>query len=299
MRIRTPGKVCENLWFLGREESCVYLVEGRDESMIISGGCSYIVPDLLQQIKTFQIDESRIAKLLLLHSHFDHIGIAPFFKNRYPNLTLIASGRTWEVLKKPKVIEITNETSRRTTNSMGMLLACANLELDWQTHISGLSVSQGDQIDLGGVEISIYETPGHSSCSISAYIPKYQALFPSDGGGIPFEETITILGTSNYTQFQQSLEKLKALDVKFLCSDHYGYITGKESREYIKRAIHMAGEKRALIENIYLNSKDIDTTVDKLVKIYQAENTSNLVSSEVYKSVYRQMVTHIVGMGKP
>ena len=40
MHIRNPGKVRDGLWYLGHEESGVYLLEGRDESMVISGGMS-------------------------------------------------------------------------------------------------------------------------------------------------------------------------------------------------------------------------------------------------------------------
>ena len=38
MRIREPGRVCEGLWFLGHKESGVYLLEGKNHSMFISGG---------------------------------------------------------------------------------------------------------------------------------------------------------------------------------------------------------------------------------------------------------------------
>jgi len=55
MRIRKPGKVNERIWFLGREESGVYLLEGTNDSMIMSGGMSYIVPDLLQQFGEFAL----------------------------------------------------------------------------------------------------------------------------------------------------------------------------------------------------------------------------------------------------
>lgn len=70
MRIRKPGKVRERLWFLGRCESGVYLLEGKDGFMIISGGMSYIVPDILEQFEEFCIEEKEIKKLLILHSHF-------------------------------------------------------------------------------------------------------------------------------------------------------------------------------------------------------------------------------------
>jgi glyoxylase-like metal-dependent hydrolase (beta-lactamase superfamily II) len=93
MRIRKPGKVHERIWFLGREESGVYLLEGDDGSMMVSGGMSYIVSDILQQFKEFNIDENRIKKLLVLHSHFDHVGIIPFFKRRHPKMEVYASER--------------------------------------------------------------------------------------------------------------------------------------------------------------------------------------------------------------
>ena len=60
MRCDTPGKICDGLWFLGRPESAVYLVEGRDESMIISGGLSYIVPSLVEQLHAFGLREDAI-----------------------------------------------------------------------------------------------------------------------------------------------------------------------------------------------------------------------------------------------
>ncbi len=86
MRIRHPGKVCERLWYLGREESGVYLLEGRDGFLVINGGLSYIVPDVLKQMEDVGIDEGRITKLLILHSHFDHVGIVPFLKRRHPTM---------------------------------------------------------------------------------------------------------------------------------------------------------------------------------------------------------------------
>ncbi|MCK5554244.1 MAG: MBL fold metallo-hydrolase, partial [Deltaproteobacteria bacterium] len=90
MRIRKPGKVLHNLWYLGREQAGVYLLDGGDEAMIINGGLAYLVPDLLRQFEKFGIDEEKIKKLLILHSHFDHVGIVPFFKRRHQDLEIYA-----------------------------------------------------------------------------------------------------------------------------------------------------------------------------------------------------------------
>jgi glyoxylase-like metal-dependent hydrolase (beta-lactamase superfamily II) len=80
MRIRKPGKILDHLWYLGYEESGIYLLDGGDEAMIINGGLSYIVPQVLRQLSEFNINEEKVTKFLILHSHFDHVGIVPFFK---------------------------------------------------------------------------------------------------------------------------------------------------------------------------------------------------------------------------
>ncbi len=294
MRIREPGKVRDNLWFLGREESCVYVLEGSKESMIVSGGMSYVVPDVLQQVEAFGIDETRITKLLILHAHFDHVGIVPFFKRRHPDLEIYASGRAWEILQMPKAINTINAFGRGAAKRMGREEVCTTYDLDWDGQIRGTAASEGDRIDLGDLEAHIYETPGHSSCSISAYVPRLKALFASDAGGIPYKETIIAPGNSNFTMYQESLEKLKDLDVEYACADHYGYIAGDEARGFIQRSIQLARERRALVEEIYRRTGDIQRTAREMVIAFCKENPDYMMDPEILEGVYCQMVRHIV-----
>ena len=296
MRIRNPGKVRDRLWFLGREESGIYLLEGKDGFMIVSGGMSYILPDLLRQFKEFGIDEEGITKLLILHAHFDHVGIVPFFKRRHPKLEVYASGRGWEILQMGKAINTINEFSQTVTKRVGKGVVYSTLDLDWRDDITGKTVCEGDRIDLGGLEVSILEIPGHSSCCIAAYVPEFKALFPTDGGGIPFDETIVTSGNSNYTKYQQSLERLQGLEVEYYCADHYGYVTGEEAREFIPKTIEMARQQRARIEEAYRSTKDVDLAAQRLISSFYNENPYYFLSPEIFLEVYRQMVRHIANV---
>jgi len=296
MRIRNPGKVRERLWFLGREESGVYLLEGKDGFMIVNGGMSYIVPDLLRQLKEFGIAEEKITKLLILHAHFDHVGVVPFFKRRYPKLEVYASSRGWEILQMEKAINTINEFSRTVTKKLGKEEVYSTFDLDWRDDVTGKTIREGERIDLGGLEVSISEIPGHSSCCIAAYVPEFKALFPTDGGGIPFDETIMTSGNSNYTKYQQSLEKLKGLEVEYYCADHYGYVIGEEARAFISKSIEMARQQRARIEEAYRSTKDIDLAAQKLISSFYNENSNYFLSPEIFLDVYRQMVRHIAGV---
>ncbi len=296
MRIRNPGKIRDRLWLLGREESGVYLLEGKDEFMILSGGMSYILPDLLQQFKEFGLDEERIKKLLILHAHFDHVGIVPFLKRRHPKLEVFASRRGWEILQMEKAIRTINEFSQTVTKQMGKEEVNSIFDLEWRDDVTGKTVCEGDRIDLGGLEISLLEIPGHSSCCIAAYVPEFKALFPTDGGGIPFDKTIITSGNSNYTKYQQSLERLKTLEVEYYCADHYGYVTGEEAREFIPRTIEIARQVRARIEEVYRSTKDVDRTAQKLVSSFYNQYPYYFLSPEIFLDVYRQMVRHIASV---
>ena len=293
MRIRKPGKVQERIWFLGREESGVYLLEGNNGFMIVSGGMSYIVSDLLHQFEEFGIDETRIKKLLILHSHFDHVGIVPFFKRHHPEIEVYASLRGWEILRMDKAILTINEFSRNVAKRMGKEDVYSTYDLEWRNDVSGKAIREGNRIDLGNLEVSILEIPGHSSCCIAAYVPELKALFPTDGGGIPFNETIVTSGNSNYTKYQQGLERLKNLDVDYYGADHYGYVIGKEAWEFIPKSIEMAKKNRILMEQAYRSTRDIDAAARKLISSFYEENPSYFLSPEIFLDVYRQMVRHI------
>jgi glyoxylase-like metal-dependent hydrolase (beta-lactamase superfamily II) len=243
----------------------------------------------------FNIDEGRITKLLILHSHFDHVGIVPFMKRRLPQAEVYASERAWEILTMEKAIRTINEFSRTVARRMRKDEVYSIYDLEWRDDVTGKVVRDGDALDLGGVTVSILEIPGHSSCSIAAYVPEWKALFPTDGGGIPFRETFITSGNSNYTKYQEGLEKLKNLDVEYYCADHYGYVTGEEAREFIPKTIEMARKHRAELEEAYRSTGDIDEAAKAMVNSFYDENRGYFLSPEIFIDVYRQMVRHIAG----
>jgi len=293
MRIRTAGKVNSNLWYLGRKESGLYLLEGPRESMLISAGISFILGDVLAQMKTFGIDQKKIKSLLILHSHFDHVGTVPYFKRTYPEIDVYASPRAWGILAMPKAIETMNAFSRMVAVQEGLQDVLANYDTEWRDDVTGKNVADGDVLTVDGMEVRIMETPGHSSCSIAAYIPSLRTLLPSDGGGIPIDDDIFPSGNSNYTQYQQSLEKMKDLEVDYYCADHYGYISGDEARKYTQQTIAAAGQLRTQIEEIYKNTGDIESSAKILTEELFRRHPDYFISQEIIAGVFGQMVKHI------
>jgi glyoxylase-like metal-dependent hydrolase (beta-lactamase superfamily II) len=293
VRLRVPGRIWDGLWLLGSEQSCVYLVEGEKESLIVSGGLSYLARDLVRQFESFRIDESRIKAVLILHAHFDHVGLVPFLRRRLPDLRIYASARAWEVLHSPKAIKIINTYSREVAKKRGREKVLDDYDLAWADDLEGTVVSEGDCIDLGEVSLRIYETPGHSSCGITAYMRKLKALFASDSAGIPYKDMIVTSASYDYDQYLDSLEKLKDLEVDYVCADHYGCVQGDEAGNFVKQTILAAKENRALMEKAYLRTRDVKVAAKEAIRLFYAENPDYIVTPEILQRVYEQMFKQI------
>ena len=263
--------------------------------MILSGGMNYIVPDVMEQLQTFGINHQTISKLLILHAHFDHVGIVPYLKRSRPHMEVYASARGWEILEMPKAISTINEFSRYVSKRMGKEEVWSAYDLEWREDVRGKTLRDGDILDVGGIDVRILEVPGHSSCSIAAYVPAMKALFPSDAGGIPFRDTIIPSGNSNYTKYQENLERLEGLDVEFYCADHYGYVIGEEARTFLAETIERARDLRSLIEETYRRNGDINSTSRRLLSVFYSENRDYFLDPDIFFEVYRQMVRHIAG----
>jgi glyoxylase-like metal-dependent hydrolase (beta-lactamase superfamily II) len=179
---------------------------------------------------------------------------------------------------------------------MGAADVVGRYDLDWSLDLDGGIVGEGDIIDLGGVSAHIMETPGHSSCSISAYVPSLNVLFPSDGGGIPYLDTILAAPNSNFTRYQESLERLKNLEVDILCADHYGYITGEEARGYIALSAETAAERRKEMEEVYKRTGELDKAAKELTDAFFKEYSDYIISPDIMQAVFRQSLRHVASV---
>ena len=295
MRYLIPQTIHPRVEYLGRQEMNVYLLKGK-ETMIIEGGMSYIVPDLLRQFRERDIDPSRITRLLVLHSHFDHCGIVPFFRRKIPGLRIIGSRRSRELYGKEKVINFIRDRNREMIQRLKMEKEAEELGLDIDRMAVDETVGEGDPIDLGeGVEVRIIEMPGHSSCSIAAYVPSLKALFPSDAGGIPGEgEEIFASGNEDFILYQKSLEKLRPLEVEIVCLARNGAFTGPDARAYLARSIQAAEEMRLETLRQFQGAEDFEERLTRLARERYETIKTRDIPWDIYLALMRGVVKNIL-----
>jgi glyoxylase-like metal-dependent hydrolase (beta-lactamase superfamily II) len=292
MRNRKPGKICDHLWLLGTPEACVYLIEGRQSSALINAGMAYILPDVVRQIDQFGIEKRKIKHLIILHSHFDHVGIVPYLKRKHPEIEIYASARAWEALANPRALSLIDKFTRKVATRVGK-----GMKANWDAHdwkwsgdISGRITQEGDFIDLGDRRIEIIETPGHSACSISAYDPEVKALFPSDAAAIPYADEYVIAAGSSMGKYLESLVKLDRFDTRLICADHYGAVTGDEARHYIQNSQSAAGDMKKLLTETLNAEGSIEKAARVLVDRHYRLRPDYFVDPDILMITYTRML---------
>ncbi len=289
MIFNSPGKITERITLLGRRESCIYLLDGGTEYAILGGGMTYIIPDIENQIAEAGIDERKISRIVVHHTHFDHVGAVPFFKKKWPWVSVTASARGAGQLARPVVIEAIKNINLMLLSNAGMSDRANELGFDFESIPVDDTPSDGDMRKIGDLTLQFMMVPGHSTCSMAVYVPELKALFASDAGGIPFEGQVFAAANSNFDLYQASLDKMAGYDVDFHGAEHYGALTGNDARSFIPKSINAAVLTRRMIEDSLKRTNSAEMTSEEITG-WMAENAGEyFLPRDVLKMVVVQM----------
>jgi 2-aminobenzoylacetyl-CoA thioesterase len=289
MIFNSPGKVTDRITLLGRRESCVYLLDGITEYAILGGGMTYIVPDVQNQVAETRIDEKLISRLIIHHTHFDHVGIIPFFKKKWPWASVTASARGAGQLAKPAVIDAIKGINCMVLATSGLADHADELGLNFDNIPVEDMPGDGETRRIGDLTLEFIMVPGHSTCSIAVYVPELKALFASDAGGIPFEGRVFAAANSNFDLYQTSLDKMAGYDVDFHGAEHYGAFTGEDARSFIPKSIKAAIETRKMIEDSLKETNSASITSEEITDWIAANAGRYFLPRDVLKMVVDQM----------
>ncbi|MBI9083854.1 MAG: MBL fold metallo-hydrolase [Desulfobacterales bacterium] len=235
MIVNQPGRITDGLHMLGSAVMPMYLIEA-DMPAIIDAGFSFLAQgyaDALRQI----LGHKGPALCLLTHSHYDHVGAVGGLKQRFARLSVAASAGAARVLQKPKAVELIR-TLNLVAREMAEALAVPIVDEDFQPFCVDRICADGEVIELGaGSHLRVLETPGHTRDCLSYYLVEKKALFVSEAAGIP-DQTGDIICDClvDYDMYMASMEKIRALEIDYLCLGHRGVYTGKDAAAHLTAA---------------------------------------------------------------
>nr|HID59696.1 MBL fold metallo-hydrolase [Desulfobacterales bacterium] len=297
MWIKEPGKVTARIELIGSWENSMYLVKGED-IMIIGGGMSFIIPELEKQLNQLEIDPERVKYQLVLHSHFDHCAAVPFCKDRFPNIEILASPISKKILSKQKIIDLIESLNNEAVELMGLNKEYGSAKFKIEAIPIDRVVKEDDVIHLGdGVTVRIIETPGHSKCSIAAYVESEKALFPSDSFPIPVGESpkqLLPMANDNFPQYLESLKRISTLDVEICCLCHRGALTGGEAKEILKEGLKAAESYYKLIIDKYKELGGLENSVPFFAEDITNKLNLGFIKVDLMKSVAQRMIESVI-----
>jgi glyoxylase-like metal-dependent hydrolase (beta-lactamase superfamily II) len=154
-------------------------------------------------------------------------------------------------------------------------------------------LKEGDQVACGDVTLRILEVPGHSSCSIAAYVPEEKALFASDALGVHYPGFIFAAGNSNFDLYEENLHRMAGYDVEAVLLEHYGAALGDEARSLLPKAIEAAEDARAAMEEAYRRTGDVNKAAEEMTRSIFERSPDNFLVKDVLFVVMRRMVKFV------
>jgi 2-aminobenzoylacetyl-CoA thioesterase len=292
-----PCKILDSLDLLGAWPNCLYLLKG-EEAMIVGGGMSWIAPALERQFAAMDFDLSRVRYLLITHSHFDHCGAIPYLKKKFPQAGVLASAYAQRVFSLKKAVRFIAAMNDRMLGISGLGNEAGGFSLEFDGVRVDREISDRDTLDLGdGITVRFLETPGHTRCSLSAYVPSLKILFPSDAAAFPsFDGTGAAPSSPQYDYYlyRESLKKLAALEAEILAFEHHGFLRGAEVKRFFAQAEGRAEEDRKFILENVRRPEKFEAVVQKMAGDFWKQTRFLFLPPELQKSVAETVVRKIL-----
>lgn len=237
----------------------VYLLHFERPVMIDSGittGVSMIRSAMREVLPLDQLDS-----LLLTHSHWDHAGGA-FELQPGHEFKVLASERAVELLQKPRVRTFIHHLNHEHALQHG---AEPPEPYEPLRHLEPLV--EKDRVDLGGEHwLEVFETPGHTRCSLAFLLHPERVLFPGDAVGVTERDgSIKPLFLSDYGAYERSIMKLQGLDARAICFAHNHVLSGAEKvREFLAASLARTRQVRDRIAGLLTSGKGREDIAEEL-----------------------------------
>ncbi len=193
-------------WESMTENNCnTYLLDGQ-KKILIDPGHLHLFGHVERGLANLGLDLPDIHLVICTHAHPDHLEGAAALRKTGALFAL--HEKEWELIK-----------------SMGRFIE-ANYGIGAEALAPDFFLAEGD-LKAGGLDFSVYHTPGHSPGSVCLYLKKEKVLFTGD---LIFKEGLgrTDLPGGNSRQIKESILKLRDLDVEILLSGHGEMLSNRE-----------------------------------------------------------------------
>ena len=234
----------------------------------------------------------KLDKILLTHSHYDHILGSPYVAERHPEAEIVASQHTAEVIQK--------HGARRTMRSLDASAArMSGMKPSLFGKVGRLRVDrvvrEGDIVDLKDMKFRVYDFPGHTFCSIGFYCASEKLLLSCESLGVYVgNDTCLPIFLVGYRVCMESLEKAQGLDVQSMLIPHTGMVFGDVCNRMLKSAEEDVQAGVEMIVQAHHDGMDQEQLVDLFMDEFYTDYAKKLTPEAAFRLNAGYMVKVIV-----
>ena len=240
-----------------------FLILGKEKTALIDCGMAYCATSLISNIKQV-LNKRTLNYILISHSHYDHIGAIPYLKKEWPTSRVLGAEYAQRILKRSNALKTIKSLS-----TQAAILYNADDIIDYDDALLKVDdiIGDGDVLDLGGLEIKIIKTLGHTQCSLS-FLVNHETLFPSESAGCMSKSgKIYPSFITSSSKAIDSIHICQKINPRFIISPHYGLVHESHSPDYWKNCILAVEETKEFI--LYLSDQGYDE--DQILTEYEQD----------------------------
>jgi len=213
--MKQERKIADDVYIIGgpdishAEDATSFIIDCHEGLIMIDSGAGRTSRLLVENIRDLGMDPASISTLILTHCHIDHIGSAPYFKEKF-RCTIVIHDLDADAVER-------GDPVATATNLYGTTFP--------PTHIDTRLTGEHGTLFFGKEQIHWIHTPGHTPGSLSLYCDRgdKRILFGQDIHG-PFLNSFG----SDIGAWKRSMMKLLDLEADILCEGHFGIFYSKE-----------------------------------------------------------------------
>jgi len=205
----------------------VYLIHDAGEWLLIDIGFEDTAEEIIEMIRQMDFELAKCKYLIATHADVDHIQGLKRAQELLPSAITLGHPECKELLEKNDRIASYAEISAQ------------GISIDLPVIQIAKTINEGDTLELGGMKLAVWNTPGHTSSQLAFQMG--DLLFSGDNiyrdgcvGNIDAHHG------SDIPDFITSLERIRDADVKWLLPSH-GPIFRKDKKLIQKTIDRLTG----------------------------------------------------------
>ena len=229
------------------------------KAALYEAGYAFSAPSILTHLRSL-LEGRTLDFILLTHSHYDHASGAALIKRAYPEARVAASAYCARVFTRPGAIRTIREMNDNAARLYGLYPYEDRLD---ELRVD-LPVVDGDVIDLEDVKLTVWETPGHTKCSISFFSDDGLLLMSESLGALaelPRDQGDYLIAPACMVGHAKSLSAIRraiAARPNRILLPHYQVVDGAVPERYLERSLYWHERGRDLLLEGWRSGKSLE-----------------------------------------